>query len=138
MRVAKTLTKFMIFEGNRHRITLAWKDFPFLVAEPESMRGRELERVFESSSFFERAWKRNEMELYFSFDVWTCGFEKRDSRETLALSLREKRAKWGEKFWFVWTRGNGEGESFLDVLLTLKKLVELVHCMAGQVLVFRV
>ena len=38
--------------GNRHRITLAWKDFPFLVDGPESMRGRELERVFESSSFF--------------------------------------------------------------------------------------
>ena len=54
MRVAKTLTKFMVLEGNRHRITLARKDFPFLVAGPESMRGRKLERVFESSSFFER------------------------------------------------------------------------------------
>ena len=33
------------------------------------------------------------MELYFSFGVWTRGFEKRDSRELLALSLREMRAK---------------------------------------------
>ena len=33
------------------------------------------------------------MELYFSFGVWTHGFEKRDSRELLALSLREMRAK---------------------------------------------
>ena len=53
MRVAKTFTKFMIHEGNRHRITLV-KDFPFLVAGPESMRGRELERVFESYTVFER------------------------------------------------------------------------------------
>ena len=45
MRVAKTLTKFMVLEGNRHRITHAWKEFPFLVAGLESMRGRELERV---------------------------------------------------------------------------------------------
>ena len=30
------------------------------------------------------------MELCISFDVWTRGFEKRDSRELLALSLRER------------------------------------------------
>ena len=74
MRVAKILTKFMIHEGNRHRITLAWKDFPFLVAGPESMRGRELERVFEFYSVFERVRRRNEMEYYFPFEVLTRGF----------------------------------------------------------------
>ena len=56
----------------------------------ESMRGRELERVFESSSFFERVSRRNCMELYLSFNMWTCGFDKRDTRELLALSLRER------------------------------------------------
>ena len=97
MRVAKTLTNFMIHDGNRHRITLAWKDFPFLVAGLESMRGRELERVFESYSVFERVWRRNEMEYYFPFEVLTRGFERKTQGSFLALSLREKRVKWGEE-----------------------------------------
>ena len=33
------------------------------------------------------------MKLYFYFDVWTRGFEKRDSRELLALSLREMKSE---------------------------------------------
>ena len=40
----------------------------------------------------------------------------------------------------MWTRGNREGESFLEVLLVLKSQrrieMELGDCMAGQVLVF--
>ena len=96
MRVAKILTKFMIHEGNRHRITLAWKDFSFLVAGPESMRGRELERVFESYTVFERVWRRNEMEYYFPFEVLTRAFE-RDSRELPSSFLKRKESKvrWG-------------------------------------------
>ena len=62
--------------GNRHRITLTWKDFHFLVAGSESMRGRELERVF------------------FLFGVWTGGLERKTQGSFLALSLREKRVKW--------------------------------------------
>ena len=33
------------------------------------------------------------MEPYLSFNVWTRGFDKRDTRELLALSIREKTAK---------------------------------------------
>ena len=44
------------------------------MAGPESMRGRELERVFESYSVFERVRRRNEMEYYFPFEVLTRGF----------------------------------------------------------------
>ena len=55
---------------------------------------REVKSFLGCSSYFDKVKEeRIEMELYFSFDVWTCGFEKRESRELLALSLREKRAK---------------------------------------------
>ena len=87
-----------------------------------------LKRVFEFSSFFEWVWIRNVMESCLSFNVWTRGFDKRDLRELLALSLREKRVKWGEKFWFVWTHGKWEQENFLDVLVVLRKVKEEVRC----------
>ena len=62
---------------------------------PESMRGRELERVFEFSSFL----REYEEEIIWSFiflsRCWPVGLRE-DSRELLALSLREKRQKWGE------------------------------------------
>ena len=51
MRVARILTKFLVLEG-KIGIKSLLHGFPFLVAGPESMRGRKLERVFESSSFF--------------------------------------------------------------------------------------
>ena len=78
VRVTRIFTKFMVLEGKYKQITLAWKDFPFLVAGLESMRGRELERVFESSSFFEKVWIRNEMSLVF---LLVC--EPMDLRERL-------------------------------------------------------
>ena len=108
--------------------------------EPESMRSRELERVFELSSFFERVWRRNYMELYFSFEVLTRGFERKDLRELLALFLKEKRAKWGENSDLCGFMGNRGVKSFLDVLVAWESQrrdeVELVHCMTSQVLVF--
>ena len=53
--------------------------------------------------------------------MWTYEFDKRDSRELLALSLREKRVKWGENSDSGGPMGNREGDSFLDVLVTLRK-----------------
>ena len=65
---------------------------------------------------------------------------REDSRELLALSLREKRAKWGENYDLYGSVGNREVKSFLDVLVAWESQrrdeVELVHCMASQVLVF--
>ena len=71
------------------------KRFPF-PSKHKSMRGRELKRVFESSSFFEGLWRRNYMELHFSFWGVDRGFERKTQESFLALSLREKREKWGE------------------------------------------
>ena len=45
------------------------------------------------SNYFERVWRRNRMESCLSFKVWTHGFDKRDLREFLAFSFREKRVK---------------------------------------------
>ena len=101
MRVAKTLPSFWFLRGNRNKITLAWNDFPFLVVGPESMRGRELERVF-----FERIWRRNDLELYLSFGVWTRGLKRASSS---FLKRKERKVRW-EFFWFNWTCGNREGE----------------------------
>ena len=57
MRVARILTKFLVLEG-KIGIKSLLHGFPFLVAGPESMRGRELEGEF---SFF---WG------------WTHGYER--------------------------------------------------------------
>ena len=78
------------------------------MVEPESMRGRELEEYLSLLVSL----REHEKEMRWSFIfLLMCG----------PVGLRKETQ-----------------ESFLDVLLTLKKLVELVHCMAGQVLVFRV
>ena len=75
------------------------EEFPhFLVAGPKIMRGGELERIF---------------------FLLVC--EPLDSRELLVLSLRGKRAKWGENFRFVCgPEEKWEHESFMEILITLK------------------
>ena len=84
--------------------------------------------------------RRIRMESCLSFKVWTHGFAKRDLREFLALSLREKRQKWSENSDFPWTRGKWEQESLWNVLELEKSQgrseVELGDCMANQVLIF--
>ena len=87
------------------------------------MRGRELH---DCSNCFERGWRRNKMESCLSFKVWTRGFDKRDIREFLALSLREKGVKWGENSDFAWTRGKWRGK-VLEVLVILRKVKEEIR-----------
>ena len=60
------------------------------------MRGKELERVFESSSFFKRVWRRNEMEFYFPFEALTRGLERRLKRASSSfLKRKESKVRWG-------------------------------------------
>ena len=77
------------------------------------------------------------MESCLSFKVWTHGFDKRDLREFLALSLREKRVKLEVRILIL--HGRWKWRGFLDVCLDKsqgRSEVELGDCMANQVLVF--
>ena len=87
------------------------------------------------SNYFERVWRRNRIESCLSFKVWTHGFDKRDLREFLALSLREKESKVSWNFRFVCLPvGTREGDGFLDVLFVWESQgrgeVELGDCMS--------
>ena len=94
------------------------KGFPFPSGWTQKYE-RQRAWVFELSSFFERVWRKNEMELYLPFEVLTHGFERKDSRELPSSFLKRKESKVRWEFRFVWIRGNKEG--FLDVLVSLTK-----------------
>ena len=61
------------------------------------------------------------MEFCLSFNVWTHGFDKRDIRELLALSLREKSAKWGEEIMICMDPWKMRGRVFLGCSSCLEK-----------------
>ena len=100
MRVARTLTKFLVLEGKQKQKYSCIKGFPFprcwtrrceRERRVESFSffwcwtcGHERVRVLDCSNCFERVERRNEMEPYLSFDVWTRGFE--GGRELLESS----------------------------------------------------
>ena len=61
--------------------------------------------------------------LCLSLDVWTLGFDKGDLRELPISFLKRKESKVrGEKFRFVFTRGNREA-SWMFVLRKVKEEV---------------
>ena len=53
--------------------------------------------------------------------MWTRGFDKRDIRELLALSLREKSAKWGEEILICVDPWKMRGSVFLGCFSCLEK-----------------
>ena len=77
---------------------------------------------------------------FFLLRCWPWVWEK-DSRELPSSFLKRKERKVRWEF-IVWICGKWEEECFLEILVILKSQrrdeVELVHCMAGQVLVFGV
>ena len=66
------------------------------------------------------------MESCLSFKVWTCGFEKKDIREFLELSLREKSVKWVRNS-DLRTRGKWRGKELLGCSSCLRKVKEEVR-----------
>ena len=61
------------------------------------------------------------MEFCLSFNMWTRGFDKRDIRELLAISLREKSVKWGEEILICVDPWKMRGSVFLGCFSCLEK-----------------